>query len=152
MIASGALDHLPSIAPNELTTDYYNKLIQAIGLRRDREAFTTLFNSLAPKVQGYIIRRGVAADLAENLAIETFVKIWGQARAFDPMQGSAPAWIFTIARNTIIDAVRRERHVSELAHLVDDAPGSATSEDECLGAEREQRVQSALRQLPEKLA
>lgn len=91
MIASGALAPIRSIASNQLNTDYYDKLIQAVGLRRDREAFTTLFNSLAPKVKSYIIRRGVAADLAENLAIKTFVKIWGQARAFDPMQGSAPA-------------------------------------------------------------
>ena len=76
MIASGALDQLRSIASNELTTDYYNKLIQAIGLRRDREAFTTLFNSLAPKVMrwrrlsaqfGGLAKVGSGSDHAASL-------------------------------------------------------------------------------------
>ena len=35
--------------------------------------------------------------------------VWRKARLFDPAKADAATWIFAIARNQRIDALRRER-------------------------------------------
>lgn len=150
MISSEARVELQAVNSIATAPDY-SELIEAVALRRDRAAFAVLFNSLAPKVKGYMMRWGLAPDRAEDLAVETFVKLWTRADTFDAAHGSAAAWIFTIARNTCIDAARQERHPSELSYQMHREP-VLTPEDECLGTEREKRVRSALSQLPREQA
>ena len=55
--------------------------------------------------------------------------VWRKARLFDPGSASAATWIFTIARNLRIDALRRERRggatestKSKRSSIVDGAP------------------------------
>ena len=95
----------------------YEDLVESIAVRRDRDAFAQLFNGFAPKVKGFMIRKGLAPDRAEDIAIETFVKIWNRADTFNPTHGSAAAWIFRIARNAYIDIIRHERHPDEFAAM-----------------------------------
>jgi RNA polymerase sigma-70 factor (ECF subfamily) len=45
--------------------------------------------------------------LAEELTQETMMKVWHKAELFDPSKAQASTWIFTIARNRMIDAMRR---------------------------------------------
>ena len=80
----------------------------AIGRSRDLEAFKRLFESYAPKVKSYMMRRGAENALAEDLTQETFVTIWRRANQFDPARGSPAAWIYVIARNISVDAIRRD--------------------------------------------
>nr|QQZ51137.1 sigma-70 family RNA polymerase sigma factor [Phenylobacterium glaciei] len=141
------MGNLQASPSNEQSTEYA-RLISAVALGRDRDAFAQLFNSLAPKVKSYMMRKGVAPDLAEDLAVETFVKLWTRAATFDPDQGSASAWIYTIDRNTYVDGYRRDRPAANFIHLMGDALGPVTPEDAYLSAEREQRLRSALHQLP----
>ena len=95
-----------------------------------------------------MIRRGAAPELAEDLAIETFVNLWTKAGEFNLRNRSAAGWIFTISRNTSIDALRGERHPSDLVAQMDAAPGPTTTEGDHLSAERENRVRSAMNCLP----
>ncbi|MBV8800509.1 MAG: sigma-70 family RNA polymerase sigma factor [Alphaproteobacteria bacterium] len=85
-------------------------LLFAVGKSRDRAAFETLFLYFAPRVKAYLLRRGVAAMAAEDLAQEALLNVWNKAHLFDPKRGSAASWIFTVARNLHIDAVRRQKH------------------------------------------
>ena len=85
-----------------------SSLISAVGSLQDRRAFGQLFNSFAPKVKGYLITRGVSPELSEVIAIETFVTVWRTASTYDPKRATAAAWIFTKARNSLIDRLRHE--------------------------------------------
>ena len=87
-----------------------------------------------------MMEKGVAPALAEDLAVETFVKLWTKAAAFDADQRTALAWIFTIVSNTYVDRFRRDRHAGNSAHLVGEAFASMIPEDACLSAEHEQRL------------
>jgi RNA polymerase sigma-70 factor (ECF subfamily) len=49
------------------------------------------------------------ADVAEDLTAETFLKVVRAADRFDPLRGSAKAWILTVARNVLADWRRRAR-------------------------------------------
>ena len=45
--------------------------------------------------------------LAEELVQETFVRLWQQARRFDPARGSVGTFVFAIARRIAVDLWRR---------------------------------------------
>ncbi|MCA2185712.1 RNA polymerase sigma factor [Nonomuraea cavernae] len=61
-----------------------------------------------PLVCGFLLRRTRDPHLAEDLAQETFVKA---TRALLGWRGeNAAAWLLAIARNVLLDHVRRSRH------------------------------------------
>lgn len=86
-----------------------NALVVAVAASRDRAAFQALFDHFAPRVKGYLMRLGAGSAVAEDLAQEAMLAIWRKAAMFDPAKASAATWIFTVARNLRIDALRRER-------------------------------------------
>lgn len=73
---------------------------------RDRSAFQQLFDRFAGKVQGYLRRTGVDPADAENILQDIMLAVWQKARLFDPERASARTWIFSLARNRLIDIKR----------------------------------------------
>jgi RNA polymerase sigma-70 factor (ECF subfamily) len=86
-----------------------NALVVAVAQARDRGAFEALFTHFAPRIKAYLLKLGAGAALADDLAQDAMVTLWRKAALFDPSKASAATWIFTIARNLRIDAIRRER-------------------------------------------
>ena len=82
--------------------------VELIRDHRDKEAFAALFSHFAPRVKGFLIKSGAAADLAEECAQDVMVTLWNKAHLFDPSRASVATWIFTIARNRRIDILRKE--------------------------------------------
>ena len=82
-------------------------LVEAIARRADRGAFAALFRHFAPKIKGYLIKLGADRGQAEELTQEVMLTVWRKAATFDRRQASVSTWLFTIARNRRIDAVRR---------------------------------------------
>ena len=87
----------------------WGRLIEAVATRRDRAAFVALFEHFAPRVKTFMLRSGASEATAEEIAQETMLTVWRKADSFVPGSAGAAAWIFTIARNLRIDALRRER-------------------------------------------
>jgi RNA polymerase sigma-70 factor, ECF subfamily len=125
--------------------------IEAVAQRRDRVAFAKLFDHFAPRVKTFMRRSGASESEAENLAQETMLKLWRKADLFNPATTGCEAWIFTIARNLRIDALRRERRgvlagASDIdaEFLLDDAP----LPDVALAARQsEARIRAAMSEL-----
>jgi len=69
-------------------------------------AFRQLVERFERPVFGLLARMVRRDDLAEDLAQETFVKAWRALRRFDP-QRKFSSWLFKIAHNTALDALRR---------------------------------------------
>lgn len=129
------------------------RAIEAIAQSGDRQAFAQLFAHFAPRVKSYLLRLGAPAPLAEDLAQETMLTVWRKAAYFDGSRAEAATWIFTIARNLRIDALRRDRHPEprpEDILLLADAPTPA--DDQIAAARREDRLREALKTLPEEQA
>ena len=104
----------------------FSEDMAAVAERKDREAFGRLFGHFAPRVKSYMLRLGMADAHADDLAQETLLTVWRKASLFDPAKANAATWIFAIARNLRVDALRRERRPlapeEELALIADDAP------------------------------
>ena len=82
-------------------------LIGRIAAHGDRDAFRLLFEHFAPRIKGLMLKAGAGGEEAEEIAQDTLLAVWRKAAQFDPASAGAAAWIFTIARNLRIDAVRR---------------------------------------------
>ena len=84
--------------------------IEKVAGRQDREAFGRIYGFYAPRIAAYLRRVGARAEQAEDLAQEVLLTVWRRAHQFDPDKAALSTWIYTIARNKRIDALRRERH------------------------------------------
>jgi RNA polymerase sigma-70 factor (ECF subfamily) len=135
--------HLPMIPGAQ----EWNALLGRVAAMRDRAAFAALFAHFAPRVKAYLLRLGASPALAEDLAQEALLSLWRKAHLFDPAKASAATWLFTIARNLRIDAIRRERR-PEL-DPEDFMPQAAPAADDGLVlADDEARLRAALKDLP----
>jgi RNA polymerase sigma-70 factor (ECF subfamily) len=123
----------------------------AVGHRRDREAFAALFRFFAPRLKSYFLRLGTPAAQAEELVQEAMLRVWERAEQYDPARAQASTWIFTVARNLRLDALRGERHPEpESEALLGALPDPSEPADMLLDfSEREERVRAALGLLPE---
>jgi RNA polymerase sigma-70 factor (ECF subfamily) len=90
-----------------LDHDAINALMARVAVLRDIDAFEILYRHFTPKVRSYMqkVTKDVAA--ADELTQEALTIVWRKADQFDPDRGRASTWIFTIARNLRIDALRR---------------------------------------------
>jgi RNA polymerase sigma-70 factor (ECF subfamily) len=128
-------------------------LLVAVAERQDRAAFATLFGHFAPRLKAYIRRCGLEEARAEELAQEVMLIVWRRAALYDPTQATASTWIFAIARNKRIDALRRERR----PELDPDDPALVPDEDPVVDLliaqhELEGRLRVAVDALPEEQA
>ena len=83
--------------------------LKRIQLDQDQKAFAELFGYFAPRVKAFLIKSGASPSMAEECTQEVMVTLWHKAHLFDPSRASVATWIFTIARNKRIDALRKQR-------------------------------------------
>ncbi len=130
----------PALSPEEARA-----LIAAIARDMDRGAFAALFAFYFPRVKAFLMRAGAAANVAEELAQETMLRVWRKAGAYDPAAGAVSTWIFVIARNLRIDRLRAEKNPQALDADPSDAPDAPpTGEAVVLNGERDARLRRAL--------
>ena len=113
-------------------------------------ALRRLYDGLAPSVTGYLRGQGVADP--EGMTNDVFSRAFRRLGDFDGDATALRSWVFTIARNAMVDERRRlGRRVRETELITDGPAGGvvASAEDAALGGMSEQRVRSLLAQLPD---
>ena len=83
--------------------------LRRIQANKDQQAFAELFSYFAPRVKAFLIKSGANPGLAEECTQEVMATLWHKAHLFDPSRAGVSTWIFTIARNKKIDALRKQR-------------------------------------------
>lgn len=76
-----------------------------LGLREEREV-RAAYRAHADELYGFALRSLSDRGLAEDAVQETFVRAWKAADRFDPEIASLRTWLFSIARNVVIDIGR----------------------------------------------
>lgn len=93
----------------ETENTHWIACIERVRTQRDEAAFAELFAHFAPRVKAFLMKSGADPTLAEECAQDVLATLWQKAHLFDPARASAATWIFTIARNRRIDALRKSR-------------------------------------------
>ena len=83
--------------------------LKRIQANQDQRAFAELFAHFAPRVKAFLMKSGASPSMAEECTQEVMATLWHKAHLFDPSRASVATWIFTIARNKKIDALRKQR-------------------------------------------
>jgi RNA polymerase sigma-70 factor, ECF subfamily len=92
--------------------------LQRVRDQRDKSAFQLLFHHFAPRLKTMLQRGGLPAAQAEELVQDVLLTVWRKSDLFDAERAEASAWIYGIARNRMIDHIRKSRRPlpEELLH------------------------------------
>jgi RNA polymerase sigma-70 factor, ECF subfamily len=128
-----------------------------------REAFGVLVRRYEGELYGYLRRYLGDAELAEDVFQNTFLQVFMKIKQYEQGRPARP-WLYTIATNQAIDALRRanrhqavsldlereETNSSDLPQLIRFLESRGTTPlDHAQGEERRQLVRASVERLPE---
>jgi len=91
---------------------HWQALVSKIANQRDRQPSSELFDQSAPRTKPLSIKALPGSDLvAEDLVQDVMIKVWNKAHLYNPEAAAVSTWIFTLARNTRIDQIRKNKHI-----------------------------------------
>ncbi len=130
---------------NREVTD--GELLERVGAG-DRDAFDELYRRYTRPVLGLALRRLGDRGRAEDAAQDAFAAVWRSAHSYDPERGTGAAWLYTVARNAIVDGARRRPEPP--VETPDDEPAAGAGPDERAEISwLAWRVHRAIEELPE---
>ncbi len=93
----------------------------------DRDAFSGVYDATASRAFGVALRVARDRAHAEDVTQEAYLDIWLTGAKFDPLRGSALAWILTVVHRRAIDRVRstQSRSNREAVYTRDDRASEA---------------------------
>ncbi len=128
----------------------FEELLYDVGQNKNKQSFIELFHYFGPRIKSFLMKGGANEALADELAQETMLNIWNKAESYDPVKAAASTWIFTIARNKRIDALRKKKFYSidldQLPDLEDDTYRSPMAE--MADTQESETIAEALESLP----
>jgi RNA polymerase sigma-70 factor (ECF subfamily) len=80
----------------------------------DSEAFGVLYDGYFERIYRYVYFRVAEAQTAEDLASQVFLKAWENLGRYKPSGAPFLAWLYTIARNAVIDHYRTRKETVAL--------------------------------------
>ncbi len=122
------------------------ELIQRVA-ERDREAFDELYRRYTRPLLGLALRRLGDRGRAEDALQDAFAAVWRSAGSYDPERGAGAAWLYTVARNAIVDGARRRPEPP--ADTPETAASDAGPDERAEVAWLAWRVHRAIEELPE---
>jgi len=88
------------------------------------ELLRALADEHAPALRRFVVRLTGNAALADDIVQETLLRAWRRPQVLDQSESSARAWLYTVARNLVIDEHRSAHARHEIA--TDRLPERAT--------------------------
>lgn len=98
--ASSGTPDLPAVAPSGP-----HDLMSRVA-RGDEQAFAELYDVLAERVYGLVLRVMRDPAQSEEVTQEVFVDLWRTASRFQASRGSVTSWAMTIAHRRAVDRIR----------------------------------------------
>lgn len=122
------------------------ELLARVG-EHDSEAFEILYGRYVRPVFSLALRRLGDRGHAEDAVQEAFAAIWRSASTYRPERGAAGGWLYTVARNAIVDRLRRNGPAAD-SELPELASAEAGPDQQAEDSYVSWRVHRALDELP----
>ena len=113
----------------------------------DRDAFEVLYRRYVRSIFGLALRRLRDRAQAEEVTQEAFAAVWRSAGSYQAERGSAGGRLYTVARNAIVDRLRRNSRVDTTSELPELASPEGGPDEQAEEAYRAWRVHRALEEL-----
>ena len=110
--------------------------------------YDEVYEKYCDKVKGYIYPKVTNRADAEDLHSAVFIKVYQKFETFDQTKASVSTWVYTIARNTVIDYFRARKIHEEVQE--DSAISEDNVADDLLNQEALEELADALEQLPQR--
>lgn len=94
--------------------------------RRNEEELRSLHDAHAAALWRYVVYLTGDRAAADDVVQETLLRAWRTQRTNDPERGSIRSWLFTVARNLVVDQYRTAQNRHEVT--VDEMPEVATAD------------------------
>ncbi len=128
--------------------DSWSECLLAVKNDGDAASFARLFKHFGPRIKSFLMSKGASDSMADEAMQEAMAVVWFKVRLFDPERASASTWIFTIARNKYLDAIRKtNRPEPEEIEWEGEAPPEPAQV--LAAAEEADLVKAAINRLPE---
>jgi RNA polymerase sigma-70 factor (ECF subfamily) len=134
---------IEKLAHLELTD---GELIERVGAG-DSDAFEELYRRYTRPILSLALRRLGDRGRAEDAVQDAFTAIWRSAGSYDAERGHGAAWLYTVARNAIVDGARRRPEPPMEAP--EEASADRGPDERAEAAWLAWRVHSALERLPD---
>lgn len=108
------------------------------------EEKTKIYEEYSDKIYHYILGKVSNPVVAEDLTSQVFLKFVEKADTYNEDIASIGTWIYTIARNSVIDYYRTNKISSELDEKIEEG---TNIEDEIIEKEDLEKLAQALMQL-----
>ncbi|MFE0700903.1 ECF RNA polymerase sigma factor SigK [Streptomyces sp. NPDC058872] len=82
----------------------------------DKEAFSALYDALAPLVFGIVLKVVRDRSQSEEVTQEVMIDLWRQAGRYQADAGSVTTWAATIAHRRAVDRVRSAQAATDREH------------------------------------
>ncbi len=112
----------------------------------DVAAFEELMNRHLRPVHAYTYRMCQSVQIAEEIAQETFMRVWTKSQSWIPNRVQFTTWLFQIARNLCIDSFRKRRAVFDPDADITQIPDHSPKIDQTMAI----AIQQAVAKLPER--
>jgi RNA polymerase sigma-70 factor (ECF subfamily) len=127
-----------------------DEAIVALVARSDHDALAELYDRFGRVAYGLALRILRDPSLAEDAVQEAFLQAWRSADTFMPERARAGTWLLTLVHRRAVDLVRREeRRRAEPIDAAGERAGDGLVDEQAWLRYQRERVQSALRQLPD---
>jgi len=136
------------MAPRDLA-HLSDEAVVALVARADDTALAELYDRFGRVAYGLSLRVLRDEALAQDAVQDAFLNVWRTADRFMPERAKASTWILTLVHRRAVDLVRREERRRTESLDVAAEPATAAADDDAFLRLRRERVQDALRQLPD---
>lgn len=117
--------------------------------RGDRRVMEGFIAKTLPRITAIAVRMLADRNEAEDVAQETYLRVWRKAETWTPGAARFESWVMRIAINLCYDRLRKRRELA-LPEDFDRADGAAGIEDRLAGADGADMVRSAVQSLPDR--
>lgn len=133
----------------DFSADQINVLVQK-AQNGNKEAFGKIYDIFLDSIYKYIFFRVSNQQIAEDLTSEVFFKTLRNINKYKKKPNMPfSAWLFRIAKNSVIDFYRKKQEVDEMPEEIMDETVRAETERETERHIDKKRILLAMKQLPE---
>jgi len=116
----------------------------------DKDAFAEFLKRHLDRIVNYARRYTGDRDDADDVAQETFVRVWLKAHSWQPGGSSPMAWVYRISYHLCIDLIRKRRPQVSLDNVDPPAAALDTPENRLISNAQTDTVMNMLGKLPQR--